>query len=352
MNETNYKKIFSLLGFLLFGAVSCWATAESLHLLLATWPIVFCYAVSIGFFVIASIGFKKICDSFDQNVYMEHRGASLVIGIILVIVFWLLCSMPTNTHTFFYRNLINDRVGSEIATTEGYLGQIKDGVVTEDTINQRITDFRNQVNVKLGQLEAEIRNEANPGNGPRAKALLSEFAKLLAVPVIQPQSFKGTSQQERDMLCREYRKMIYTLRDAKEKNIRNELTPANDNFRKQAERDYNSLESLKKNIDSGKLDVNDAEDVKVICDKLNQGYNTIKMYNQYVHFKNAEDEAAYTANNPQTNVSRLLSVYDVWVDFLTGKLGGLSFIFWILISVLVDLAAFIFFDMAFKKKED
>jgi hypothetical protein len=318
---------------------------------LATWPIFFCYAIAIGFFIIASIGFKMILDSFNQNVYMENRGTHLVLGTVLVIVFWLFCSMPTNTHTFFYRNLINDRVSNEITTTQGYLAQIKDGTVTEDRINAKITDFRNQVNVKLGQLEAEIRNEANPGNGPRAKAILSEFASLLDVPEIKPLSFKGTSQQEREVLCREYRKMIYTLRDAKEKNIINEMTPANDNYKKVAERDYKNLDIVKENISNGNIDVNDAEDVKMVCDKINQGYSTIKMYSQFVNFKNNDDKVAYTASNPQTKVSRLLSVYDVWVDFLKGRQGGLSFVFWILISILVDLAAFIFFDMAFKKTE-
>ena len=351
MDNTNYKKILSLFGFLLFGAVSCWATAESLHLLLATWPIFFCYAIAIGFFIIASIGFKMILDSLNQNVYMENRGTHLVLGTVLVIVFWLFCSMPTNTHTFFYRNLINDRVSNEITTTQGYLAQIKDGTVTEDKINAKITEFRNQVNVKLGQLEAEIRNEANPGNGPRAKAILSEFASLLDVPEIKLLSFKGTSQQEREVLCREYRKMIYTLRDAKEKNIINEMTPANDNYKKVAERDYKNLDIVKENISNGNIDVNDAEDVKMVCDKINQGYSTIKMYSQFVNFKNNEDKVTYTASNPQTKVSRLLSVYDVWVDFLKGRQGGLSFVFWILISILVDLAAFIFFDMAFKKTE-
>lgn len=351
MNETNYKKILYFIGFIVFGAVSCWATAESLHLLLSTWPVIFCYIVAIGFFIIASIGFKMVTDSFDQNTYNEHRGRSLVLGIILVIVFWLFCSMPTNTHTFFYRNLIDDRVNTEITTTQGYLSQIKNGTVTEDKINARITDFRNKVNVKLGQLEAEIKSEANPGFGPHAKEILADFASLLDVAEIKPLSYSGTSKQDRDVLCNEYRKMIYTLRDAKEKNIRNEMTPTSNNYREQADRDYKNLDVIKKNIQDGNIDVNDAEDIKMVCNQINQGYNTIKMYSQFVQFKNSEDEAAYTANNPQTKISRLLSVYDVWVDFLTGKEGGMSFLFWILISVLIDMASFIFFDLAFKKEE-
>ena len=92
--------------------------------------------------------------------------------------------------------------------------------------------------------------------------------------------------------------------------------------------------------------------IKQICDKINQGYSTIKMYAQFVDFKNAEDKANYTAPSPQTKIARLLSVYDVWRDFVTGQQGGLSFIFWILIFILVDVAAFIFFDIAFAKRDN
>ena len=106
----------------------------------------------------------------------------------------------------------------------------------------------------------------------------------------------------------------------------------------------------KKYIDEGTIVLTNADDTKNVCDKLNQGYATIKTYQQFVDFKNDADKELYTCDNPETKVKRLLSVYDVWIDFMSGKMGGLSFIFWILISILVDVAAFIFFDIAFKKR--
>lgn len=60
MNQTNYLKLFSILAFVAFAAVSCWATAESLHLLLSDFPIVMCWIVTVDFFVIASIGTKLL----------------------------------------------------------------------------------------------------------------------------------------------------------------------------------------------------------------------------------------------------------------------------------------------------
>lgn len=91
--------------------------------------------------------------------------------------------------------------------------------------------------------------------------------------------------------------------------------------------------------------------MKEVCNILDEGYSTIYLYNQFVNFKKPEDEATYTAKNPQTKVRRVLSVFDVWDDFLAGKTGGLHFTFWIFISVLIDIAAFVFFDIAFKKRD-
>ena len=88
----NYMKLLSLLAFVAFAAVSCWATAESLHLLLPSWPVVLCWIVTIGFFVIASLGSKMIVDSMNPNIYQERRGLTLMGGLFLLLVFWLVCS--------------------------------------------------------------------------------------------------------------------------------------------------------------------------------------------------------------------------------------------------------------------
>lgn len=351
MNDNKFLKIFTLVGFLAFAGVSCWATAESLHLLLPSWPNVFCWAITIGFFFIASWGTKMIADSLNQNIYMEKRGATLIGGIIIVLVFWLLCSMPTNTHTFFFRNLIDEKVTTDIATTQGYLAQIKDNTVTEARINAKCAEIENQVNAKLQSLEGEIKNPLNPGNGPETEKVLGEIAQILGVSKINKLSGTGSSVAERNKLYQAYRDVILMQLENKKLNVVKQMLPSNDNYRKKAEKDWKNLELTKKYIDGGQLVLTDADDVKSVCNNINQGYATIKAYQEFVDFKNETDKEAYTCDTPQTKVSRLLSVYDVWVDFLTGKEGGLAFVFWIIISILVDVAAFIFFDIAFKKRD-
>jgi hypothetical protein len=351
MNDNKFVKIFTMAGFLIFAAVSCWATTESLHLLLPNLPLAACWAVTVGFFFIASWGTKMIADSLNQSIYMEKRGTTLIGGVIIVLVFWLVCSMPTNTHTFFYRNLIDERVTHDIATTQGYLSQIKDNTVTEARIQAKCAEVENQINTKLQSLEAEIKNPLNPGNGPETEKILGEIAQILGVNKINKLSGRGNSISERNTLYQAYRDVILLQLDNKKMNIVKEMLPSNDNYRKVANKDWKNLELRKKYIDEGKLSLTDADDIKTVCNNLNQGYSTIKTYQQFVDFKNDADKDSYTADNSQTKVSRLLSVYDVWVDFLTGKQGGLAFVFWIIISILVDIAAFIFFDIAFKKRD-
>lgn len=352
MNENKFLKVFCTLAFFAFAAVSCWATAESLHLLLSSWPLTMCWVVTIGFFFIASWGSKMIVDSLNQKIYLEKRGLHLFGGILILLVFWLACSMPTNTHTFFYRSVINDKVTSDISTTEGYLVQIRDNVTTESRIQIRLAELEKKIDVKLGELKAEIENDANPGFGPKAKEILRQFAEILGVAKIESLTFKGTSVQDRQKLYDAYRSKMYILMEAKKLNIVKEMTPTNNNHQKQADKDFKNLEIVKKSIEDGSLDLNDAEDIKVICDKLNAGYATIRTYKQFVDFKDETDQESYTAPNAVTKVKRMISVFDAWEDFLAGDYNGHGFSFWILISILVDVAAFIFFDIAFKKRED
>lgn len=299
MNENKFLKVFCLLAFLAFAAVSCWATAESLHLLLPSWPLAMCWVVTIGFFFIASWGTKMIVDSLNQKIYLEKRGLRLLGGIFILLVFWLACSMPTNTHTFFYRSVINDKVTNDIATTEGYLMQIRDNATTEARIKIRLAELEKKVDLKLGELKAEIENDANPGFGPKAKNILRDFAEIFGVAKIEPLTFKGTSIQDRQKLYDAYRKKMYISMDAKKLNIIKEMTPANNNHQKQADKNYKNLELVKKYIEDGTLDLNNAEDIKSVCDKLNEGYATIRTYKQFVDFKDETDQAAYTGNHPK-----------------------------------------------------
>ena len=348
MEQNNFMKLVWVIAFVAFAAVSCWATAESLHLLLSSWPLAMCWVVAVGFFLIASLGSKMIVDSLNQNIYMEKRGVKLAFGTVLLLVFWLACSLPTNTHTFFYRSLISEKVNSDIAVTSGYLLQVKNNSKNGKATETKINDLRNKVEVLFGELEAEIKNDAKPGFGPKAEAILRKFANILDVAKIEPLSYSSTTEAARKKLCDAYRSKILLLRNSREAGLRASTEKPNPENMKEVERDIKNLALMKDYVANKTIDLNNAEDVEGVCDKLNTAYNTVKRNKDFVNFSPESDEELYTAENPVTKVRRMISVYDVWSDFLKGDYAGHGFGFWIIISALVDIAGFIFFDLAFR----
>lgn len=351
--ENKFLKLFYIVAFLAFAGVSCWATAESLHMLLPTWPIIFCYVVTIGFFIIASLGTKMIVDSLNQNIYLEKRGLRLIGGTLIVLIFWLVCSMPTNTHTFFYRSVANGIAKDDIGMTKGYLNQLVNDTQIENQIRARQTELDNKIKAKLTDLETEIMNEVNPGFGPHAKEILRQFADLLDVPKVESISYSGgASVEKRKKLVEQYRSKIYALRDTKKEAIRASMTAANkEQYQKEAKTAVTNLQYIVDEMNNNPSALNSVEFAHEVDNRLLTGYATIKTYNNFISFDNETEKEQYTVPYPVTKIKRLMSVFDVWKDTFKGLYKGHGFIFWILISILVDIAAFIFFDLAFKKED-
>ena len=92
--------------------------------------------------------------------------------------------------------------------------------------------------------------------------------------------------------------------------------------------------------------------MEVVNRDLKAAYSFIGRNAQYINFKD-NDRERYTAEVPTPVTTELLSVPNVIKDFVTtDKYDKTGFIWWILISVLVDIAAFVFFSLVFSKKNN
>lgn len=355
MGHTNYLKILWGVLFLAFGGFSCWATAESLHLTWYTIPYAFCWIIAVGFFLIASLGGVMIASSFERSRFIKNPTLRLFGGVLIMILFWLFFCMPTNTHTFLYRNVVDQTVANDIQTTQKYLTQIETNEITETKYQAACAELKNRVDNKLVSLKNEIENPLNIGIGPKAKEIMSEFPAILGVDGIEPLTTKtkNLSIQERRKYYEAYRKMIYNMLPSAYANIKAELMPSEASFKKMkanAEKDRKNLELVNKRINSGDYNLNEADDINIVCDKLTDGYVTIKAYQQFVNFQSPADKINYTAPNAETKVKHIISVFDLWHDFLFGDhIGGFSMVFCLVISILVDAAAFVFFYLLTKK---
>lgn len=99
------------------------------------WPEVLVGGITIAFFVVTSLSTKMITDTLISPAFIDNRKLKLFGGILLVVFFWLLMSMPTNTHTFFYNDQIGAVITKDIETTNKYLSQIvnRGDVLYKDT---------------------------------------------------------------------------------------------------------------------------------------------------------------------------------------------------------------------------
>ncbi len=122
---------------------------------------------------------------------------------------------------------------------------------------------------------------------------------------------------------------------------------------KAAKRQRNRLFALNDSIQDHIASASLTEEEIRQCEKeLKDGYNIIASNRTFVQFDNAGDEELYTKENAETRTKRMASVIDVFfVDFLKGRYPG-SFWYYVVLSILVDIAAFIFFDIAFMKKNE
>lgn len=351
MKTENLKNWGAFIAFLILAAISCWATEHSFHLLIKWMPAPFVWGLTIAFFIVASYGTKMIVDALNKDLWMDHRRRTFWIGAVLVFIFWLLMSMPTNTHTFFYNHNIGNKVQEDLTTTSTYLEQIK----TRENVDSAYFVVHDQINEKFKLVEAEFNatgGTGHRGNGEYVRKLLGEINPILEKEIpgssIKFNDAKWAWNNADQKILTEYEaQKNRSLEQIKDQNYKVSKTAAGE-----AAEDIRKIglmtDTIKIMVETGSIHedvITQAEGV------ILSGYTCIKNNQKYVKFDNQKDKKLYTAENLETNTKRMLSVIDVWIDFFKGKYP-ISFLFYVLLSILVDVAAFIFFDFAFKKREN
>lgn len=345
-----FKIIGCIIAFLILAGISCWATEQSLHLLLPTgWPEVLVWGITIAFFVIASYGTKLIIDTLTSPGFIDNRRLKLFGGILLVVFFWLLMSMPTNTHTFFYNDKIGSVITKDIETTNKYLSQIVDrGTSSTMVLDSVGTKMKDAVEEERVHIVRQFNGDEPPykrGNGEKISEHIKKINNILKSSIIQDPDYNSANPAILNKYQVEINK---ALADALKTHT---ISMQSVDAAKEQKRRLAALnDSIQDHISTGSL--SEAE-IKQCEKELKDGYNIIGTNKLFVDFdRNSDDEAVYTKENVETRTKRMASVIDVFfVDFLQGKYPA-SFWYYVILSILVDIAAFIFFDIAFKRNEN
>lgn len=357
MKQTNFLKIFAAVAFLVLLGVSSWATVESLHLLLPRWPIVLLWITSVAFFTVAAIGTKLIVDSFNQNIRVDHRGWKIIGGSILVIIFWIFFSLPTNTHTFFYQSAIKDVLIRDLAETKNKLQDLSNDGEAGKIIAQEKADFKDKVNRLFTKFASELNNPGNPGWADRAEKTLLDLEAEIGKT--QRLTLKSNTHRHRQELIVQMREQVDKLLESKLKTVYDtRLTNINRGLDKPAiKKMIFQIEQIEKKME--KNPSNNDEPTELTTNILSRAYKIIEKYSDVliVNFDKQYPQLTKIAKQDKkvyagvSKTEKMRSVIEVWKDFFAGRYAGRGFAFWIIIAALVDIAGFIFFDIAFAKKE-
>ncbi|MBO5816509.1 MAG: hypothetical protein J6R26_00980 [Paludibacteraceae bacterium] len=346
--ENKFLKIFSLVAFIAFAAVSCWSTTESLFLTLENAQIpkwVFWIAV-VGLYVLTSICFKLMLGTFNQNIYMEKRTLKFIISVLGVVLLWILFSMPTNSHTFFYKQMAKATAVEELQHIDGELSNLTDTTVYIKKYNDEWNKYEGEVKLALDQLKQEIDNPQRFGFGPEAEAKLAKIEDLFDVKTgtITRRGTRNTTKQERNLVCKYYDNVVKEQLDVKLAQHQTKVQA----FKKDFQTKINEVKPIRRDIQVvlNNLDnpTYDREEVLAQARQVaEKSYAVLKSSFGQLY---EEDANVYTSD-------RLVKVTKVWGDYLSGRFKNTNYTlwYWILLSVIVDIAAFVFFDIAFKKED-
>lgn len=355
-NRSFLSFFFPLLMFVIFGAISCFATSESLYLTFdGAFPRFIWVAIVIGFYIITSLGTKWIIESFSSD-FQENRRLKLFGGLLIVFVFWLAVSFPTNAHTFLYKRAAKTVAQKEIAWQENELYSIIDvktwAYDKEAEINKKAAEIESLKHALIG----EINNPDRKGFAEKAEKILLDIEGKLRIAKgsIPRTTARNFSENEMNRLNKHYSNEIAKQFSIYESELKKDLAVHIANREKEVERAKDTkkrLEAMAKALDDNR-NVNEAM-LKEARAQINNAYNILDNYTipgeSSYRTKYVENEKGLPSHK-LTNAGEI-----VYKDYLSGQLNKKydiqetkSMIYFILISLMIDIAAFLFFNIAFK----
>lgn len=348
MEQNKFLKIFALVAFVAFAAVSCWSTTESLFLTLENAQIpkwVFWIAV-VGLYVLTSICFKMVIDSFNQNIYVEHRTAKFIIGLLGVVLLWIVFSMPTNSHTFFYKQMAKATALKEMKHVDVELGKLSNELTFRESYDAEWSKYEEDVLNALEGIKREIKDFQNPGTASKTDARVADAEALLGLQTgtIARIYARNTTQAELNKVCEYYDHAVRNQLEIKKQHHDAKVAEKLENFQKQmagVDPIRGAIKTTLNQLDDPQYDKEAVlKNARIV---IGQGYAELE----------SQFDGLYTYNENIYRSDRLVKVTKVWGDYFKGNFKKTDYTlwYWILLAVIVDIAAFAFFSIAFKKED-
>lgn len=358
------QKILYWVGFAILAVISVWATTSSFVLIMPNWvadnavvTTMVVFALVLVFFVISSLALKWVIESYTKadQISDSRMNSMRYGGMLLFIATWMLVSLPTNAHTFLYKLMVGNVVKEDFTHTIKYTRQLAGREVVNPIYNDSILT---PVMAEWDAFCEEVQNgspesDFQKGIGKYASRHIGNINAIIKepdyhVPVLP--RLKGYYNNARCVsVLNEYRErqLIPQLNRLKSDKyqVSKDIADKAVSYLKDLKKMQDTIEYCNQTGDLSKSSSNNL--IKQCEGVLKNAYTNIKTSSKYVNFDNKTEEALYTAENLDTRTSRFLNPYSVMGDFFAGYIP-FTFLFWILLSTIIDVSGFILFYLANK----
>lgn len=357
-------RVACFIGYLLFASFSAYFTATSLSLnLLAGTNVWIVFVLVLIISILAGWCLTNAIKEFNKRI--NASKGKFVINILGFLIFWAF-SFTTNVHFFFVEKHGYNILVKELASAKNY-------IIDNTSRSNRAIDEQNERAQKLIEAQVltneqtftrEINNsmEGHIGFGENCINILNsteailnadsktigDYNKYVIFDETRDSGDKGVTQRSMfpGLLTKYLARMEQSLNTKKtaidrfyssKKNQDEELTqllPIIDNLEKK-----HLPEVLKDGSVNAFFIYSDQQNGKVISKMPDK-------YNQKCVTKNKKgDIIKYNVYPSQ----RMFDTMSVWSDILSSRLVGLTMVQWIIISIILDIVAFILFALARKE---
>ncbi len=353
-------------------ALSSYMTATSLFRLQPDFSIFIWLGLALVFFAVASAGLGLIINSLNQKRRVEYRVPKLIGGVVMLLIAWVFVSFPTNTHTLFYKTEAKEVLASDLSRMSQELEKVTDRHFLYLKKKAEYDQFQENVNTALRNYIAEVMNPKNPTHGEKAEGLWNKIKLALGVTELHRTYPRSSRLKDLQDYCDQIEKQVEA-----ELKIQSVSKGANYNAYKESIDDVKklkvALDSVAKTLHSKKFIVKNGKKIRQKVDEptqntlllLEEANQALKNYDNIVKTelikeaekkKKAFDKAEYEANTVKpksvTNIQKLTSVVDTWKAYFNGEYDGRGFAYWIMLSLLIDVAGFFMGYFAFNSDED
>lgn len=360
MRSLNVSRIIAIIAFLSLAGFSCFWTAESIYIWQPNITLAGAWLIAVVFYVIASICFSMLLKAIDKRAdfygKLGGRTGAFLLGFFGLLIFWIGLSLPTNTHTLLYRGSIKNVLENDLSRTQGYLKELQTNNTAIEMVKQKYNAKVNAVNALFVRMEQEMERPNDKGIGSKFNTILLELEATLTEDAAHPVKIQ---RQPSGKTHREWVDILTYYRSQASDQLNLYKIACNKEIEEiQAAMDSEKLDKLINETEEmyeGVKDMNGVNDKKIAnaVRVLNTDYSYIKNYAQYIPFK-GKDKEIYTRPVPVAEAQVMRSVPEVWYDYFTARKYSFDngFIWWVLLALLVDISAFVFFNMAFNSKSN